>query len=79
MLIINTKMMLNFNVISGNVAEIICLHKNKELNCVINNLTLLHLFIIQYLMCKTHLQLVPRSRKCGYIHALPHMPSWRNA
>jgi hypothetical protein len=27
----------------------------------------------------THLQLVPRSRKCGSIHPLPHMPSWRNA
>jgi hypothetical protein len=27
----------------------------------------------------THLQLVPRSRKCGSIHPLPHMPSWLNA
>jgi hypothetical protein len=27
----------------------------------------------------THLQLVPRSRKCGSIHPLPHTPSWRNA
>jgi hypothetical protein len=24
----------------------------------------------------THLQLVPRSRKCGSIHPLPHTPSW---
>jgi hypothetical protein len=27
----------------------------------------------------THLQLVPRSRKCGYIHPHPHTPSWRSA
>jgi hypothetical protein len=27
----------------------------------------------------THLQLVPRSRKCGSIHPLPHTSSWRNA
>jgi hypothetical protein len=27
----------------------------------------------------THLQLVPRSRKCGSIHQLLHMPSWRSA
>jgi hypothetical protein len=27
----------------------------------------------------THLQLVPRSRKCGSIHPLPHLSSWRNA
>jgi hypothetical protein len=27
----------------------------------------------------THLQLVPRSRKCGSIHPLPHMPSWHGA
>jgi hypothetical protein len=27
----------------------------------------------------THLQLVPRSRKCGSIHPLPHMPSWHSA
>jgi hypothetical protein len=27
----------------------------------------------------THLQLVPRSRKCGSTHPLPHTPSWRNA
>jgi hypothetical protein len=27
----------------------------------------------------THLQLVPRSRKYGSIHPLPHMPSWRSA
>jgi hypothetical protein len=27
----------------------------------------------------THLQLVPRSRKCGSIHSLPHTPSWRSA
>jgi hypothetical protein len=27
----------------------------------------------------THLQLVPKSRKCGPIHPLPHMPSWRSA
>jgi hypothetical protein len=27
----------------------------------------------------THLQLVPRSRKCGSIHPLPHTPSWRSA
>jgi hypothetical protein len=27
----------------------------------------------------THLQLVPRSSKCGSIHPLPHTPSWRNA
>jgi hypothetical protein len=27
----------------------------------------------------THLQLVPRSRKCGSIPPLPHMPSWRSA
>jgi hypothetical protein len=27
----------------------------------------------------THLQLVPRSRKCGSICRLPHMPSWRSA
>jgi hypothetical protein len=26
-----------------------------------------------------HLQLVPRSRKCGFIHPLPHTPSWRSA
>jgi hypothetical protein len=26
-----------------------------------------------------HLQLVPRSRKCGSIHPLPHTPSWRSA
>jgi hypothetical protein len=26
----------------------------------------------------THLQLVPRSRKCGSIHPLPHTPSWRS-
>jgi hypothetical protein len=25
------------------------------------------------------LQLVPRSRKCGSIHPLPHTPSWRSA
>jgi hypothetical protein len=24
----------------------------------------------------THLQIVPRSRKCGSIHPLPHTPSW---
>jgi hypothetical protein len=27
----------------------------------------------------THLPLVPRSRKCGSIHPLPHTPSWRSA
>jgi hypothetical protein len=27
----------------------------------------------------THLQLVLRSRKCGSIHPLPHMPSWCSA
>jgi hypothetical protein len=27
----------------------------------------------------THLQLVPRSRKCGPIHPLPHTLSWRSA
>jgi hypothetical protein len=27
----------------------------------------------------THLQLLPRSRKCGFIHPLPHTPSWRSA
>jgi hypothetical protein len=27
----------------------------------------------------THLQLMPRSRKCGSIHPLPHTPSWRSA
>jgi hypothetical protein len=27
----------------------------------------------------THLQLVPRLRKCGSILRLPHTPSWRNA
>jgi hypothetical protein len=27
----------------------------------------------------THLQLAPRSRKCGSIHPLPHTPSWRSA
>jgi hypothetical protein len=27
----------------------------------------------------THLQLVPRSRKCGSIHRLSHTPSWRKA
>jgi hypothetical protein len=27
----------------------------------------------------THLQLVPRSRKCGSIHPLPRTPSWRCA
>jgi hypothetical protein len=27
----------------------------------------------------THLQLVPRSRKCGSIHPLPHTPSWCSA
>jgi hypothetical protein len=27
----------------------------------------------------THLQLVPRSRKCGSIHPLPHTPSWHSA
>jgi hypothetical protein len=27
----------------------------------------------------THLQLVSRSRKRGYIHSLPHMPSWPSA
>jgi hypothetical protein len=27
----------------------------------------------------THLELVPRSRKHGSIHPLPHTPSWRNA
>jgi hypothetical protein len=26
-----------------------------------------------------HLQLVPRSRKCGSIYPLPHTPSWHNA
>jgi hypothetical protein len=26
----------------------------------------------------THLQLVPRSRKCESIHLLPHTPSWRS-
>jgi hypothetical protein len=26
-----------------------------------------------------HLQLVPRSRKCGCIHPLPHTPSWHSA
>jgi hypothetical protein len=25
----------------------------------------------------THLQLVPRSRKCGSVHQLPHMTLWR--
>jgi hypothetical protein len=27
----------------------------------------------------SHLQLVPRSRKCGSIHPLPYTSSWRNA
>jgi hypothetical protein len=27
----------------------------------------------------TRLQLLPRSRKCGSIHPLPHTPSWRGA
>jgi hypothetical protein len=27
----------------------------------------------------TDFQLVPRSRKCGSIHLLPHTPSWRSA
>jgi hypothetical protein len=27
----------------------------------------------------THLQLVPRSRKCGSTHPLSHTPSWRSA
>jgi hypothetical protein len=27
----------------------------------------------------THLQLVPKSRKRGFIHQLPHTPSWRSA
>jgi hypothetical protein len=27
----------------------------------------------------THVQLLPRSRKCGSIHPLPHKPSWRSA
>jgi hypothetical protein len=26
----------------------------------------------------THLQIVPRPRKCGSIHPLPHTPSWRS-
>jgi hypothetical protein len=26
----------------------------------------------------THLQLVPRSRKCESMHSLPHTPSWRS-
>jgi hypothetical protein len=26
-----------------------------------------------------HLQLVPRLRKCGSIHPLPHTPLWRSA
>jgi hypothetical protein len=31
------------------------------------------------LMLTTHLKLVPRLRKCGSIHPLPHTPSWRSA
>jgi hypothetical protein len=27
----------------------------------------------------THHMLVPSSRKCGYIHSLPHIPSWYSA
>jgi hypothetical protein len=27
----------------------------------------------------THRQLVPRSRKCGSVDPLPHMPSWHSA
>jgi hypothetical protein len=27
----------------------------------------------------TYIQLVPRSRKCGFIHPFPHAPSWRSA
>jgi hypothetical protein len=27
----------------------------------------------------THLQLVPRARKCGSVHPLPLTPSWRSA
>jgi hypothetical protein len=27
----------------------------------------------------THLQQMPRSRKCGYIYPLPHTPSWHSA
>jgi hypothetical protein len=34
---------------------------------------------IKYSRRRTHLQLVPRSRKCGPIHPLPHTPSWRSA
>jgi hypothetical protein len=34
---------------------------------------------IDYLRILTHLQLVPRSRKCGSIHPLPHISSWHNA
>jgi hypothetical protein len=56
MLITNTIMMLNLQVICGNspksVWEIICLNTNRELNCVIMNLALLHVLIIQYLMYK---------------------------
>jgi hypothetical protein len=31
------------------------------------------------LIVATHLQLVPRSRKCASIHPLPHTSSWRAA
>jgi hypothetical protein len=35
--------------------------------------------LIRGVKLTTHLELVPRLRKCGSIHALPHMPSWRSA
>jgi hypothetical protein len=39
----------------------------------------IHGFYCRGVKLTTHLQLVPRSRKCGSIHPLPHMPSWRSA
>jgi hypothetical protein len=27
---------------------------------------------------RTHLQLIPRSIKSGFMHLFPHTPSWRN-
>jgi hypothetical protein len=34
---------------------------------------------IVYVILPTNRQLVPRSRKCGSLHPLPHTPSWRSA
>jgi hypothetical protein len=70
---------LNLIKIFGAIFEeiaVLCL--GAPVNCPELDIDLLRVSNYRGVKLTTHLQLVPRSRKCGSIHPLPHTSSWRN-